>query len=85
MIRGERPIKLRDSWFSAKSILVERLNNFFKGRALDKRWGLNVLLNLLKLRMLIIMNLNRQTVSAKIHSQKGNSPNYLLRPLKVIK
>ncbi len=25
MIRGERPIKLRDSWFSAKSILVERL------------------------------------------------------------
>jgi len=36
VIRGERPIKLRDSWFSAKSILVERLNNFFKGRALDK-------------------------------------------------
>ena len=76
MTRGERPIKLRDSWFSAKSILVERLNNFFKGRALDKRWGLNVLLNLLKLRMLIIMNLNRQTVSAKIHGQEGNSPDY---------
>ena len=76
MIRGERPIKLRYSWFSAKSILVERLNNFFKGRALDKRWGLNVLLNLLKLRMLIIMNLNRQTVSAKIHGQEGNSPDY---------
>ena len=76
MIRGERPIKLRDSWFSAKSILVERLNNFFKGRALDKRWGLNVLLNLLKLRMLIIMNLNRQTVSAKIHGREGNSPDY---------
>ena len=76
MIRGERPIKLRDSWFSAKSILVERLKNFFKGRALDKQWGLNVLLNLLKLRMLIIMTLNRQTVSAKIHGQKGNSPDY---------
>ena len=76
MVRGERPIKLRDSWFSAKSILVERLNNFFKGRALDKRWGLNVLLNLLKLRMLIIMNLNRQTVSAKIHGREGNSPDY---------
>ncbi len=28
MIRGERPIKLRDSWFSAKSILVERLKFF---------------------------------------------------------
>ena len=76
MTRGERPIKLRDSWFSAKSILVERLDNFFKGRALDKRWGFNVLLNLLKLRMLIIMNLNRQTVSAKIHGQEGNSPDY---------
>ena len=76
MIRGERPIKLRDSWFSAKSILVERLNNFFKGRALDKRWGLNVLLNLLKLRMLILKNLNRQTMSAKIHGQEGNSPDY---------
>ena len=23
MVRGERPIKLRDSWFSTKSILVE--------------------------------------------------------------
>jgi len=76
VIRGERPTKLRDSWFSAKSILVERLNNFFKGRALDKRWGLNVLLNLLKLRMLILKNLNRQTMSAKIHGQKGNSPDY---------
>ena len=29
--------------------------------------------------------LNRQTMSAKIHGQKGNSPNYLLRPSKVIK
>ena len=29
MIRGERPIKLRDSWFSAKSILVERLKKTF--------------------------------------------------------
>ena len=54
MIRGERPIKLRDSWFSAKSILVERLKNFFKGRALDKQWGFNALLSLLKLRILII-------------------------------
>ena len=76
MIRGERPIKLRDSWFSAKSILVERLKNFFKGRALDKQWGFNVLLSLLKLRMLIVMTLSRQTVSAKIHGQKGNSPDY---------
>jgi len=53
VIRGERPIKLRDSWFSAKSILVEHLNNFFRGRALDKQWGCKTLLSLLKLRMLI--------------------------------
>ena len=26
MVRSERLIKLRDSWFSAKSILVERLS-----------------------------------------------------------
>ena len=76
MIRGERPIKLRDSWFSAKSILVERLKNFFRGRALDKQWGHKALLSLLKLRILNEMTLNRQTVSAKIHSQKGNSPDY---------
>ena len=31
MIRGERPIKLRDSWFSAKSILVERSKCFLFG------------------------------------------------------
>lgn len=53
MIRGERLIKLRDSWFSAKSIEVERLKNFVKGRALDKQWGFNALLSLLKLRILI--------------------------------
>jgi len=29
--------------------------------------------------------LNRQTISAKIYSQKGNSPDYILRPLKIIK
>ena len=74
MVRGERPIKLRDSWFSAKSILVERLTSFYRGRALDKQWGFNALLSLLKLPNTKKMNLNRQTMSAKIHSQKGNSP-----------
>ena len=36
MVRGERPIKLRDSWFSAKSILVERFIKSYWGRALVK-------------------------------------------------
>ena len=54
MVRSERLIKLRDSWFSAKSILVERLKfkfALFWGRALNKLWGLNTLLILMKLRI----------------------------------
>ena len=40
MIRGERLIKPRDSWFSAKSILVERLNLFsFFGVELSIKYG----------------------------------------------
>ena len=35
MPRGERPIKLGDSWFSAKSIEVERRIFAVGGRALD--------------------------------------------------
>ena len=41
MVRGERPIKLGDSWFSAKSILVECCSVFiFKGRVQDELGGL---------------------------------------------
>ena len=85
VIRGERPIKLRDSWFSAKSILVERLETLFRGRALNKRWGRKVLLNLLKLRIRNQMNLSRQTKDAKIFGQEGNSPDYTLRSSNIVK
>ena len=48
MVRGERPIKLRDSWFSAKSIEVERtrwsLTMDAGGRALLELWGPKALL-----------------------------------------
>lgn len=37
--RGERPIKPGDSWFSAKSILVECFFFFFKGRVQDELGG----------------------------------------------
>jgi len=37
--RGERPIKLGDSWFSAKSIEVDRLVFAPGGRALDGLGG----------------------------------------------
>jgi len=85
VVSGERPIKLRDSWFSAKSILVERLETLFRGRALNKRWGRKVLLNLIKLRIRNQMNLSRQTKDAKIFGQEGNSPDYTLRSLNIVK
>ena len=37
MFRGERPIKPGNSWFSAKSIEVERQIFAIGGRALDGR------------------------------------------------
>ena len=49
MIRGERPIKLRDSWFSAKSILVERLNYVLGVEHSLSNGGLATLLSLVKL------------------------------------
>jgi len=36
VIRGERPIKLRDSWFSAKFIEVKCNLVIIKGKALNK-------------------------------------------------
>jgi len=39
VVRSERLIKLGDSWFSAKSILVECLKSLLWGRALGGLWG----------------------------------------------
>ena len=39
MARGERPIKLGNSWFSAKSIEVDRQVIALGGRALDGLGG----------------------------------------------
>ena len=51
MARGERPIKLGDSWFSAKSIEVDRRVFTPGGRALDGLGGPKDLPNLTKLRI----------------------------------
>ena len=51
MDRGERPIKLGDSWFSTKSIEVEHPNELIGGRALTGLGGLKVLPNPNKLRI----------------------------------
>jgi hypothetical protein len=73
VVRSERLIKLRDSWFSAKSILVERLNIKIEVELLISN-GNESFTEFIKTSNTIIKNLGRQTVSAKIHSQKGNSP-----------
>ena len=59
MARGERPIKLGDSWFSAKSIEVDRRVFTTGGRALDGLGGPKDLPNLTKLR--IPVSIVRQT------------------------
>jgi len=59
--RGERPIKLRDSWFFAKFIEVKRLFKVKRGRALMKLWGSKALLIFLKLRILYDSKKNSQT------------------------
>ena len=51
MARGERPIKLGDSWFSAKTIEVVPCSKAYGGRALDGLGGLTDLPNLTKLRI----------------------------------
>ena len=51
MARGERPIKLGNSWFSAKSIEVDRQMITLGGRALDGLGGPKDLPNLTKLRI----------------------------------
>ncbi len=51
MARGERPIKLGNSWFSAKSIEVDRQVFTPGGRALDGLGGPKALPNLTKLRI----------------------------------
>jgi hypothetical protein len=42
VVRGERPIKLGDSWFSAKAIEVARQMITAGGRALDGLGGREV-------------------------------------------
>lgn len=55
------------------------------GRALDKQWELIILLSLFKLRIILNFYKARQTAGAKVRSQKGNSPEYQLKSIKIIK
>jgi hypothetical protein len=75
MIRGERLNKLGDSWFSAKSILVECELYFFSGRVTYRMMGIYILLSSVKLQIGKKIT-SKQTVSDKICCQKGKSPDH---------
>ena len=71
MIRGERLIKLRNIWFSTKTILV--VHYFIMcGRGLIIEGGLVALLILRELQRPVIYS--SQTWNYKVLSLKGNSP-----------
>ena len=73
MDRGERPIKLRDSSFSPKCILVQPRIECYRGRATDWARGLHRLPNPDKLRMLINI-CSSEALGAKVQGREGNNP-----------
>ena len=77
--RGEKPIELRDSWFFAKSIEVERYSikrgvEHCMGKGGPKPYRLQG-----NSEYPLFLENSRQTLSAKVQSQKGKSPDRLLR------
>ncbi len=81
MDRGERPIKLRDSWFSPKCIEVQRCLFLVGGRALDGLGGLQAYRNQPNSECRQVED-GSETVGDKLHSREGNSPDHQLRPLR---
>jgi len=73
MVWSERLIKPVDSWLFAKSIEVECMLFFFRGKALTNFGGASALSMFINLRILK-KRPYKQTVSEKVHCQKGNSP-----------
>ena len=79
MARGERPIKAGNSWFSAKSIEVERHVDAAGGRALDGLGGREPYQTQPNSEYLEVM-CGRHTVGANVHCGEGNNPDQQLRP-----
>lgn len=74
MVRGERLIKLGDSWFSTKSMEVEMSFFFLKGSVIFlKDFFFLKNLPIFKIRI------DKQSMGAKVHSREGNSPDRLLK------
>ena len=80
MVRGEKPIELGDSWFSTKSIEVER---YFKKKGVEhsmEEGGPKLYRSQGNSEYLFFLN-SRQTLGAKVQSRKGKSPHRTLRSL----
>ena len=79
VVRGEMPIEPRASWFSPKCIEVQPRVYLTGGRALvwcgPRIW----VPNHVKLRIPVMLLLGSETMSDKIHGQKGKSPHRQLR------
>ena len=82
MVRGERPIKPGDSWFSPKCIEVQPGGVNGGGRALD---GLGALAGYQPQPNFECRHINRwsETVGDKFHGREGKSPDRQLRSLRV--
>ena len=85
MFRGERPIKPGNSWFSAKSIEVERRMYAVGGRALLWLGGHGDLPNHGKLRIPASMSAGDRAPGANVRTQEGNNPDRQLRSPKLAK
>ena len=82
MVRGEKPIELGDSWFSTKSIEVERCvrkkgveHSMGKGGPKPYQPQGNS--------EYLFLDRSRQTLGAKVQSREGKSPDRTLRSLKI--
>ena len=78
MVRGERLIKLGNSWFSAKSIEVERCDISIGGRALNGLGGVTSYQTQSNSEYRYVHH-TRHTVGANFHRGEENNPDRPLR------
>ncbi len=80
MVRGEKPIELGYSWFSTKSIEVER---YLEKKGVEHSMGKGgpKLYRSQGNSEYLFLYYCRQTLGAKVQSRKGKSPDRTLRSL----
>ncbi len=78
MVRGERPIKLGYSWFSAKTIEVVPQVITLGGKALNRLGGREIYQTESNSEYLEVQP-GRQSMGAKVRGREGKSPDRQLR------